>query len=243
MNKVLIGIVIVILLVGLPLDETLAGRGGGGGGGRGGGGFGGGGGGFGGGGGANRASFSHTPSFNAPAGGNFSRSNANFSNRSLPQNMDFNRSNFASGNRTDFGRQSGPGQGLEVGQRGNIENRQGFGENRTGIADRANFENRANINDERISEIEQISATVPISGIEQSPETSLTSIARSTSTVAIMAIGITATGTATGTTIGTAGRRVGGAQASRPAGVGVQQLRPGRGDTGLITIHIARLRS
>ena len=58
--------------------------------------------------------------------------------------MDLNRSNFASGNRTDFGRQSGLGQGLDVGQRGTIENRQGFGENRTGIADRANFENRGN---------------------------------------------------------------------------------------------------
>jgi tetratricopeptide (TPR) repeat protein len=153
MYKILIGIVVVILLVALPLDETMAGRGGGGGGGGGrGGGFGGGGGGGGGfgggGGGMSRPSVSHTPSFNSPgAGANFSRSNVNPGNRSLPQNMDFNRSNFASGNRTDFGRQPGAGQGLDVGQRGNIENRQGFGENRSGIADRANFENRANLGD------------------------------------------------------------------------------------------------
>ncbi len=140
MNKILIGIIVAVLLIAMPPDKTLAGRGGGGFGGGGHvGGFGGGG--FGGGGGMSRPSFSHTPSFSSP-GGNFSRSNFNAAGRSFPQNMDFNRSNFSYGNRTDFGRPGG--QNLNVGQRGNIENFQRFGENRSGIADRANFENRTN---------------------------------------------------------------------------------------------------
>ncbi|MGD0654133.1 MAG: tetratricopeptide repeat protein [Thermoguttaceae bacterium] len=128
MYKVLISILVLVLLVALPANDSLAGRGGGG---FGGGGFSGGhGGGFGGGaGGMARSSFEHTPSFSSPVAG------ANFS-----------RSNFTPANRTGFSQLSG-GQGLNVGQRGTINNFQRAGENRTGIENRANFENRSNFGD------------------------------------------------------------------------------------------------
>jgi tetratricopeptide (TPR) repeat protein len=145
MYKTLTSIILAAFLVALPLDHA-AGRGGGGGGG---GGHFGGGGGFGGGGlGAAGAmshpSFSHTPSFNSPSG-NFSHSNFNAPGHSFPQNTDLNRSNFSGANRADFGRL--PNQGANFGQRGNFDNAQRFGENRTGLPDKAAFENRYNIGD------------------------------------------------------------------------------------------------